>query len=312
MSNRLSSYEELYGVGLLDDLHNYFPALLYDSEEFRTVQDVLQYISLQTRRRFDLYSFGLDSYERSSGVASSGAESNVPTNHQFYQSHMRVATAANLVRPPPPPVVVATTASVLPPPPPPPPTQSSTSAQTRTTSPDQPRSRLPAPTRYVFQDTDGNDLGDMNMSSNVLTALLAGLEPRFVRRTGGRMDDLTAIASLLLGANTNLNMMGGLGAQLEPVVVRPTNAQIERATELNTPTSEQDCAVCQDTITTSQQCRKILHCGHNFHVDCIDPWFRQNVACPVCRFDIREHPQENHQSPAPARQQNIPEEEDYH
>jgi hypothetical protein len=46
MSNRASNYETLYGVGLLDDVHNYFPALLYDSDSFRTVQDVLQYVSL--------------------------------------------------------------------------------------------------------------------------------------------------------------------------------------------------------------------------------------------------------------------------
>jgi len=57
-------YETLYGVGILDDIHNYFPALLYDSEAFTTVPDVLAYVQLQTRRRFDLFSIGRGAYIR--------------------------------------------------------------------------------------------------------------------------------------------------------------------------------------------------------------------------------------------------------
>jgi hypothetical protein len=46
-----------YGIHLLDDLHNYFPDLLYgDINQFRSVQDVLIYIRRQTRNRFDLFS----------------------------------------------------------------------------------------------------------------------------------------------------------------------------------------------------------------------------------------------------------------
>ncbi len=291
-------------MGLLDDLHNYFPALLYDAEEFRTVQDVLQYISLQTRRRFDLYSFGLASYEgseNSSGMASSVQAPAPSRNDQFYQPPPPpVAIVGNLRR-----AAVGSSSSV---PPPPPAAQPATSGLPRTADVQQMMAR-PA-TRYLFQDPLGNDLGDLNLNSNVMTALLAGLEPRFVRRNGGRMDELTAIASLLLGTNANLNALGG---QMEPVVVRPTVAQIDRATELITPTSEQDCAVCQDSITTTQECRKILHCGHSFHKDCIDPWFRQNVACPVCRFDIRDHrTAEDQQPPAAPPSRDVIPEEDYH
>jgi hypothetical protein len=57
-----SHYEELYGVGLLDDLHNYFPALLYDIESIQTVHGLLRYIQEQTRNRFDLFSLGQREY----------------------------------------------------------------------------------------------------------------------------------------------------------------------------------------------------------------------------------------------------------
>ena len=56
------NYQTIYGVGLLDDLHNYFPALLYDSSSFSSVADVLRYVQQQTRSRFDLYSYGQREY----------------------------------------------------------------------------------------------------------------------------------------------------------------------------------------------------------------------------------------------------------
>jgi len=57
-----SSYETIYGVGLLDDIHNYFPALLYEPSTFSSVRDVLTYVQSQTRSRFDLFSVGTSSY----------------------------------------------------------------------------------------------------------------------------------------------------------------------------------------------------------------------------------------------------------
>ncbi len=60
-----SAYEVIYGAGLLDDLHNYFPALLYDDpSRFSNVQSVLTYIQMETRRRFDLFSAGASRYTR--------------------------------------------------------------------------------------------------------------------------------------------------------------------------------------------------------------------------------------------------------
>jgi hypothetical protein len=57
-------YEQHYGVQLLDDIHNYFPALLYDSQRFRTVQDVLQYVIRNTQNRFNLFQRGQRSYNQ--------------------------------------------------------------------------------------------------------------------------------------------------------------------------------------------------------------------------------------------------------
>lgn len=169
--------------------------------------------------------------------------------------------------------------------------------------------------RYVIDLGDEQfDIGEHNfpgvnsvMSPTMLTSLLAGVVPRM--RTNNRVDELSAVANLLL-------RMGGAATMpaMEPVVVRPTHEQIARATEVAVPTTEQDCAICQDSIATTQECRKILHCGHWFHKDCIDPWFRQNVQCPICRYDIREYRTgEDQQGPASeAHTRDSYPEEDYH
>lgn len=74
----------------------------------------------------------------------------------------------------------------------------------------------------------------------------------------------------------------------QPVIVRPTQEQIENSTSVSKARGEYECAICQDNITPGIEIRTISHCNHIFHKDCIDTWFRQNVKCPVCRHDIRE------------------------
>ena len=59
-----SEYQQLYRVGLLDDLHNYFPALLYEPERFSSIQSVLAYVRLQTQSHFNLFNRGLYSYQQ--------------------------------------------------------------------------------------------------------------------------------------------------------------------------------------------------------------------------------------------------------
>lgn len=75
----------------------------------------------------------------------------------------------------------------------------------------------------------------------------------------------------------------------DPVVVAPTPLQISAAsstyaapTPLDTP-----CVICQGTIAEGAEIRKLTHCGHFFHKDCIDVWFQRDTRCPTCRHDIR-------------------------
>jgi hypothetical protein len=52
-----SNYQHYYNITFLDDLHTYFPDILYsDNNRFRSVNDLLDYIRSQTRNQFDLFS----------------------------------------------------------------------------------------------------------------------------------------------------------------------------------------------------------------------------------------------------------------
>jgi hypothetical protein len=44
-----------YGIQLLDDIHTYFPDILYNPGRFLTVSALLEYIRTQTSNRFDLF-----------------------------------------------------------------------------------------------------------------------------------------------------------------------------------------------------------------------------------------------------------------
>jgi hypothetical protein len=113
----------------------------------------------------------------------------------------------------------------------------------------------------------------VNTTSPLLTTLLSGM-----------FGDI-------LGAQPTVIGGGGLQDFLnQRVPVYPSNQEINAATTIYTATRRQEdiCAICQDDIETNQEVRRLNHCGHYFHRNCIDTWFNTNVHCPTCRHDIRE------------------------
>jgi hypothetical protein len=71
----------------------------------------------------------------------------------------------------------------------------------------------------------------------------------------------------------------------EPVVVRPTDAEIAAATQ-SVEISDYTCSICQEEIEGAGA-TKLRFCGHAFHTSCISEWFTQSVHCPMCRHDVR-------------------------
>ena len=80
----------------------------------------------------------------------------------------------------------------------------------------------------------------------------------------------------------------------QDVIIRPTPAQIETASEsfeydgtvelLNT-----QCPITMGEFQIGDRVRRIHYCRHSFHEESFLSWFQNHVRCPVCRHDIREH-----------------------
>ena len=51
-----------YPSALLNEVHTYFPALLYDSDNFNTVPQLMSYVQRQMSRNFDVYSNNRNQY----------------------------------------------------------------------------------------------------------------------------------------------------------------------------------------------------------------------------------------------------------
>lgn len=83
-------------------------------------------------------------------------------------------------------------------------------------------------------------------------------------------------------------------ARYQDVVVSPTEQQINNATRTITYDDSIElinhrCPISLADFEEGEDIRQIIYCGHCFCEDSIQNWFRTNVRCPVCRYDIREY-----------------------
>ena len=247
--NPTSNYETLYGVGLLDDLHNYFPALLYDSSSFENVQSVLGYIQRQTRNRFDLFSYGQREYQN--------IQPPVSVSQNSYHRVVRTSFAGV-------------------------PTQGVPAGSTLRSVPTTLNANA---TEYSYLPTMANIQVELNqgeeeeeetaVQTNLANALLNLLNLPVTRNY--------MIPTLVDGRARMDQFLQPvvIHPTSEQIAANTTVGNLVSDTD-------NACAICQDTLTCEQEARKLNACGHWFHRPCIDTWLQGNVHCPVCRHDIRE------------------------
>lgn len=82
------------------------------------------------------------------------------------------------------------------------------------------------------------------------------------------------------------------------VVVQPTLEQISIATRIYRYNNENTaintrCPISLEDFQNGELVCEIKHCHHVFKREYIMDWFRRNVRCPVCRYDIREYNENN-------------------
>jgi hypothetical protein len=250
MSAPTTQYETLYGVGLLDDLHNYFPAILYEASEFRSVQDLLHYIQTSTRNRFDLFSFGQRAY---------------------LNSHLPAATEEP---PTTPPRTQDLSGAQVP----------GAPARRQRRAPVEPSPASFQRSLEVFLDAIDNDIGAPQPATFHSVLQYDNLE------LNAPATSLLNLVTMLGGYSPlpGTRIIRAQNPLFDDVEVFPTPDQVDASTTRTFPLGDTPCSICQDTIAINQMARKLNFCGHMFHISCIDEWFARNVHCPVCRHDIRD------------------------
>ena len=271
-----SNYETLYGVGLLDDLHNYFPALLYDSSSFGNVQSVLGYIQRQTRARFDLFSYGLREYQSTQPPGNPVPQ---PVSENSYHRVVRTSFAG--VPTPGLPALSTLRRGTVP----------VVANPNATENSIPPLNTIQVELNHLVQreEEEEEEEEEAQQTNTLLTNALLSL----LNLPAAPLSRNYALPTLNTGRVTMEQMLLGrtnMDQFLQPVVVRPTEEQIATNTTVGNLVSDTDnsCAICQDALTSEQEGRKLNACGHWFHRSCIDTWLQGNVHCPVCRHDIRD------------------------
>jgi hypothetical protein len=249
-------YEEVYYVGLLDDIHNFFPAILYHPRRFTTFQDLTTYIQDQMNQQFNTFNRARRAYHEQHGIR-------IPV-----QNNMNIFTPG--LAPTPahrPRVAVGLT------------TETFDLTHLFTTGGGL-GARIPGGDLEEFPIGVGAAAGGGGAGGGILdqlaNLLTRAAEPVVVAPTPQQIERATTIRVPYSTEETE---------QIE----RATNIRVPYSTEEMEHTA---CAICQDPLmaeTEVRPLREITHCEHIFHQTCIDRWFTRNVRCPVCRFDIREH-----------------------
>ena len=57
---------------------------------------------------------------------------------------------------------------------------------------------------------------------------------------------------------------------------------VSRFDEASRQEDSHDCAICYRTYEAEEQVRT-LHCGHFYHISCVDPWLLKKNSCPICK-----------------------------
>ncbi|KAM3229471.1 hypothetical protein ACQJBY_060370 [Aegilops geniculata] len=76
----------------------------------------------------------------------------------------------------------------------------------------------------------------------------------------------------------------------EPLVSSPESGKEKKQDADATSKMTEDeltCSVCLEQVVAGDLLRS-LPCLHRFHVNCIDPWLRQQGTCPICKHQVSD------------------------
>jgi len=301
-------YSEVYGLGLLDDIHNIFPELMYDAEIFdypfltwmrsritqlypqtyRNMRLEYQANQQQVRRAdFDNWTF-LQRQPTRSIFSNSPIQTpvrrqpvntyTVPLNSTFHGPLLRAQTN---------PFLFTGTPTV------------------------QPTNTLFFPDNQAHIELSILDLlGDIGRG-RTNTWLNAFMNAVPVSATAS---DIEAGTELLLSENVSADTICAICQDHDSPSPRESSTDSASASaswgggsprRSQATEGDEQMNATPATATPRQQgvnWRRLKNCAHMFHRPCIDRWFEGHVHCPVCRADIRDAARLQRQQGQPSRE----------
>jgi len=273
MAINRDSYERIYGSALFDELHNFFPELMYDERIFSTEPYMWMRHRMTTlfpdtfarqRTLYNIYHAAprRTQYEnwRFSNFPSVGLNTAPRSTPAFHTNPVLIEPVRR--------VPIATTPIRLSP---------TVRAQA-------------APRTYASVASAGTTVADLtsinNLFNNVFGAALT--QEMNLINTGG------ANNNTMFNNNDLIGLLAGTAGlfPMTDVPVIPSSSDVESHSEIYSRTnipSDTICGICQEhnNETIDSNTWRRLHCAHYFHRACIDQWFARGAYCPLCRHDIR-------------------------
>jgi len=68
----------------------------------------------------------------------------------------------------------------------------------------------------------------------------------------------------------------------------PPGGGVTGARQEDAEQGDVECAVCRNEMEPRSKVL-LLPCLHRYHPDCIKPWLRINMSCPVCKTAVKQH-----------------------
>ncbi|KAL6519807.1 hypothetical protein OROMI_032701 [Orobanche minor] len=109
------------------------------------------------------------------------------------------------------------------------------------------------------------------------------LERRRVHRRVSRSQIVMYVDSRLSGGDSvaDRGLDRAVLNSLPVLLYSPKTEEEEEETPL-------ECAVCLSEFEEKEIVRLLPKCGHSFHIECIDMWFRSHSTCPLCRSPVEQ------------------------
>ncbi|KAL6902056.1 hypothetical protein ACP4OV_004932 [Aristida adscensionis] len=104
--------------------------------------------------------------------------------------------------------------------------------------------------------------------------------------TGGAAAASSPSSAACLGAGEASPALGERETARTSLLLLPVFVRVEAAAAGRGTEKAADCAVCLAELAGGEAARRVPGCGHVFHAECIQAWFRVKSTCPLCRAAV--------------------------